>query len=72
MIHMMNPHALRVGNSLYWRTKHMREKHGDPVTVTHIKRGKYSGDTMVHLLTYNGTVLEWYLSDVRYYLSRVH
>lgn len=69
---MYNLHALRVGNSLYWRTKHMREKHGDPVTVTHIKRGKWSGDTTVHLLTPQGTTLEWYLSDVREHLSRIH
>ena len=72
-IHMMNPHALRVGDVLYWRHQYLRDKHGDTVTVTGIQRVKngYSGNTMVRLQTETGTELKWYLSTVRAKLTKL-
>jgi hypothetical protein len=70
-IYMMNPHALRVGDTLYWRQKYLRDKHGETVTVTGIQMGKHSSITMVRLQTATGTELKWYLDTVRAKLMKL-
>lgn len=70
-IHMKNPHALRVGDILYWRQQYLRDKHGETVTVTGVQQGTHSSNRMVRLQTETGTELKWYMDTVRAKLMKL-